>query len=154
MLCRNRRTGFTLIEVLIVVVLMAVLAGTIIPQFAASTKDAKDSAIRFNLHSLRSQIEMYKVHHNNTPPTGANNLDQLTKATDISGATGTPGPSYPYGPYIQQSLPTNPFTNSNKVTLDTAASGTPTATGDSDAGWIYRASTGEIWADHADYVGL
>jgi len=151
---RTRRTGFTLIEVLIVVVIMAVLAGTIIPQFAASTKDAKDSAFRFNLHALRSQIELYKIHHNSTPPTGANNLEQLIKATDISGATGIPGPSYPFGPYVQSSMPTNPFTNSNKVTLDTAASGTPTPTGTSAAGWIYRASTGEIWADHPDYIGL
>jgi general secretion pathway protein G len=42
--------GFTLIEVLIVVVIMAILAGTIIPQFAASTDDAKASALKFNLH--------------------------------------------------------------------------------------------------------
>jgi prepilin-type N-terminal cleavage/methylation domain-containing protein len=40
----TRRIGFTLIEVLIVVVIMAVLAATIIPQFSSSTDEAKQRA--------------------------------------------------------------------------------------------------------------
>ena len=59
---------FTLIEVLIVVVIMAILAGTIIPQFAALTDDAKASALKFNLHQFRSQIEIYKLQHNGAVP--------------------------------------------------------------------------------------
>ena len=62
----SRRSAFTLIEVLIVVVIMAVLAATIIPQFASSTTDAKVSALKFNLHGLRQQVEMYKLQHNGT----------------------------------------------------------------------------------------
>jgi prepilin-type N-terminal cleavage/methylation domain-containing protein len=60
--------GFTLIEVLIVVLIMAILAGTSIPQIAASTDDAKASALKFNLHQFRSQIEMYKLQHNGAVP--------------------------------------------------------------------------------------
>src|SRR6476659_1356734 len=56
-----RRSAFTLIEVLIVVVIMAILAATIIPQFTDSTKDAKQSTVRFNVHTLRSQIELYRT---------------------------------------------------------------------------------------------
>ena len=52
-----------LIEVLIVVIIMAVLAATIIPQFASSTKDAKASNLKFNLQTVRSQLEMYKEQH-------------------------------------------------------------------------------------------
>ena len=149
---KQRRGGFTLIEVLIVVVIMAVLAATIIPQFSSSAKDAKESSVKFNLHSLRSTLEMYKLHHIGALPAGTNNLEQLTKPTDATGTVGaTPGPTYPYGPYIQGSLPTNPFTNSNKVTLHTGATA-PAASGASDAGWIYRPSTGDIWIDHPDYI--
>ena len=72
----NRRRGFTLIEVLIVVVIMAVLAATIIPQFSSSTRDAKDSALEFNTHTMRSQIELYKVHHNSNYP------DQIGDSTN------------------------------------------------------------------------
>ena len=87
-----RRSGFTLIEVLIVVVIMAVLAATIIPQFSASTKDAKDSALDFNTHSLRAQIELYKIDHNGLlPQHDATNLalPQLLMQTDSSGAEGS-----------------------------------------------------------------
>ena len=51
---------------LIVVVIMAILAATIIPQFTDSTKDAKASTTKFNLHTLRSQIELYRTQHNGT----------------------------------------------------------------------------------------
>src|SRR5687767_2144937 len=65
---KRSREAFTLIEVLIVVVIMAVLAATIIPQFSSSTKDARESSLRFNLHALRSQIELYKLHHTGAVP--------------------------------------------------------------------------------------
>ena len=148
---KQRRSGFTLIEVLIVVVIMAVLAATIIPQFTNSAKDARESSVKFNLHSLKGVIEMYKTHHQGGLPSGTNNLEQLTKATNQAGTVGTAGPNFPYGPYLQRELPANPFTNSNKVTLHTGA-GAPAASGAADAGWIYRASTGDIWIDHADYI--
>ena len=46
------RSAFTLIEVLIVVVIMAILAAAIVPQFTDSTKDAKSSTAKFNLHTV------------------------------------------------------------------------------------------------------
>ena len=48
----SRRKAFTLIEVLIVVVIMAILAATIIPQFSSSTQDAMESALKFNILCL------------------------------------------------------------------------------------------------------
>ncbi len=98
-----KRSGFTLIEVLIVVVIMAVLAATIIPQFSTSTKDAEDSQIEFNLHTLRSQVELYKVQHGGSYPPITNNLKALTVKTNSDGTTtGTPT----IGPYLLE-IPTN-----------------------------------------------
>ncbi len=113
---RTHRSAFTLIEVLIVVVIMAVLAATIIPQFSTSTKDARESSLKFNLQSLRTQIELYKVQHAGAIPTIAT-LTQLTLATDATGAVGTtvPDTTHPFGPYIQGALPMQPFSNSNAV---------------------------------------
>ncbi len=147
----KRRSGFTLIEVLIVVVIMAVLAATIIPQFSNSAKDAKEGSLKFNVHTLRSQIELYKSHHLGALPDGANNLEQLSKATNVTGQLGTAGPTYPYGPYIQTQLPANPFSGLNTVKVDNGT-GVPTATAGNGGGWIYRPSTGEVWVDHVDYV--
>jgi general secretion pathway protein G len=144
---RVRRSAFTLIEVLIVVVIMAILAATIIPQFTNSTKDAKSSTAVFNLHTLRSQIELYRTQHSGLAP-GAT-LVELTQSTNDAGTAGT-GTSFPYGPYIRE-IPANPFTNSKAVKTTTnspAASGDVTSGG---AGWIYNTTTGGIWIDHADY---
>ena len=121
----RRRKAFTLIEVLIVVVIMAVLAATIIPQFSSSTEDAKNSQLSFNVHTLRSQIELYKVHHGGTyPAITSNDLPQLTNATNAAGETGSPGDAYPYGPYVDAALPNNPFNDLNTVVAGTGTAGT------------------------------
>jgi prepilin-type N-terminal cleavage/methylation domain-containing protein len=143
----RRSSGFTLVEVLIVVVIMAVLAATIIPQFADSTTDAKESTLKFNLHTLRSQIELYRTHHDGDLPSGT--LIELTQATNVSGTAGT-GTGFPFGPYIR-TLPDNPFSNSSTVTVIAVSPATPaqvTGTG----GWLFNTTTGELWADHEDYV--
>jgi general secretion pathway protein G len=144
---KRSQSGFTLVEILIVVVIMAVLAATIIPQFADSTKDAKASTMKFNLHTLRSQIELYRTHHDGRLPSGT--LEELTKQTDISGTIGT-GAAYPYGPYVRQ-LPNNPFTDSNAVTVITVSPATA-ANCTNTGGWLYNATTGELWIDYDEYV--
>jgi general secretion pathway protein G len=140
------RTAFTLIEVLIVVVIMAILAATIIPQFTDSTKDAKTSTVRFNLSTLRSQIELYRTHHNGLAPSGT--LAELLTSTDATGATGS-GANYPYGPYLKE-VPTNPYSNAKTVkviTNDPAQAGDVTGNG----GWLYNSTTGGIWIDNSTY---
>jgi prepilin-type N-terminal cleavage/methylation domain-containing protein len=142
---RNRKSsGFTLVEILIVVVIMAILAATIIPQFSDSTTDAKVSNSKFNLHTLRAQIETYRASHNGLSPSA--DLSELLTRTDATGAkmpTGGVAANYPYGPYMR-ALPTNPFTNAatvKTITNDPAAAGDVTTT----HGWLYNTTTGGIW---------
>jgi general secretion pathway protein G len=140
-MCR-RRQAFTLIELLIVVVILAILAATIIPQFTDSTSDAKRSTGLMNLRTLRAQIEMYKVQHAGTPPA---TLTDLTIKTDVTGAAGTD-----FGPYLQF-IPVNPFSNKNTVTA--ASTNPPTAaTAGADRGWLYHAASGNIWLDETGYL--
>ena len=73
--------GFTLVELLIVVIILAILAAIIVPQFSASTNDAKAAALQSNLANLRSAIEFYYQEHGEYP--GAN---IATGATCGSGA--------------------------------------------------------------------
>ena len=147
MCCHQRRKAFTLIEVLIVVVIMAVLAATIIPQFSSSTKDAKESSLNFNLHTMRSQIELFKAHHLGTPPAS---LDLMTKATDTEGnpsSDGTPDDTHPYGPYFEE-IPANPY--NGKATVNDVGTGGITD-GSGTYGWQYDSSTGRLAPDNTEW---
>jgi general secretion pathway protein G len=143
----KQRSGFTLVEVLIVVVIMAILAATVIPQFSDSTKEAKSNTSKFNIHTIRAQIEMYKTHHDGKVPSLT--LAELTSKTNAAGQIGTTT-THVYGPYIPE-VPVNPFTGS--ATVRAAATNPPTAaSGATDAGWLYHAATGGIWIDNADLL--
>jgi general secretion pathway protein G len=141
----RRRSAFTLIEVLIVVIIMAVLAATIIPQFSSTTKDARESSVRFNLHSMRSQIELYKEHHMAYPTTGKF-VAQMTQKTLQDG---TPDAAGTYGPYIQGGIPANPLNNSSGV-----AEGDGSGVKTGDYGWQYDPTTGKIYVNYAGYLNL
>lgn len=115
MSARTRKaSGFTLVEILIVVVILGILAAIVIPQFTNASESAKSSSLQSQLQTIRSQLELYQVQHNgNYPATGgvgANGLPtwtQMTTKTDVTGAADPDG----FGPYLQQ-CPTNPFVNS------------------------------------------
>jgi general secretion pathway protein G len=144
----RRQYGFTLVEILIVVVIMAVLAATIIPQFTDSAQDAKANTALFNLHTLRSQIEMYKSQHDGAPPSA---LDRLTVKTNRAGTTNASDGAVVYGPYIHE-VPANPLVDSAFANIVKAPGATPPAAAESQAGWLYHAATGQIWINHADYL--
>ena len=63
------RKGFTLIEVLLVVLIIAVLASIIIPRIAASAKDANQAKCDANIANLISAIERYAINNKGTYPT-------------------------------------------------------------------------------------
>ncbi len=145
---RQNRNAFTLIEVLIVVIIMAVLAATIIPQFSSSTEDAKSSALDFNLHTIRSQIEMYKVHHLGRVPSLADFARQMTEKTNVQGGfTG----DMPYGPYIQGQIPMNPFNHSRDLVAVATAGTVPTAVVAGGAGWQYDETTGGFYPNNPEW---
>lgn len=144
------RRGFTLIEVLIVVVIMAVLAAMIVPRFIDSAEDSKESVLKFNLHSLRSQLQLYKIHHLGlTPVLKGQQLPQLTAATNEAGDIGSAGPNFRFGPYIVTAMPDNPYNGLN--TVAPATSVPPTAEV-SNAGWQYDEASGQIWPNTLQFL--
>lgn len=147
---RTRRSGFTLVEVLLVVVIMAILAATVIPSFTDSSVDAKESSLSFNLHTLRSQIELYKMHHVGQAPQTITDgeLVQLLTTTNTTGTPGT-GDDYPYGPYLVNGIPANPITG---IATITETANNPPSAQSGNGGWLYHKATGNIWADHDDYL--
>lgn len=144
-----KRLGFTLIEIMIVVVILAVLAATIIPQFSTSVSDSKVSAMQTNLQSLRTQIQLYSLQHNGSFPTlTTGSFPQMLANTDVNGNTGT-GTSYPYGPYIQGQIPVNPVDGNSTIT---ATAVFPPTAATSAGGWLYDATTGQIAPNDTQYL--
>ncbi len=110
------KSGFTLVEILIVVVILGILAAIVIPQFTDASEQAKESSLVSDLQTMRSQIELYKVQHNGAlPGEGSASIEAaLTGLTDIDGTTqAAPGDGV-YGPYVQK-LPLNPFTDGRGI---------------------------------------
>ena len=65
---KTRRTGFTLVEILIVVIILGILAAIVIPQFTEASSDARESSLTSNLQTLRSQLGLFKIQHNDDYP--------------------------------------------------------------------------------------
>jgi general secretion pathway protein G len=94
--------GFTLIEIMVVVVILGILAATIIPQFIGTTYDAKVSAAKSHIAELESALERFNVHMDRYP-TMEEGLKVLVEAPANEGDKWR-------GPYIKQ-LRNDPWGN-------------------------------------------
>ena len=146
--------GFTLVEILIVVVILGILAAIVIPQFTEASTEAKESRLCTDLQTMRSQIELYKAQHNDRLPgseTAASAIGSVGNATLLQAMTGytdvngdvqaAPGPNI-YGPYMQK-IPTNGFNNLSAVTFN---AGTTGVAGTNLSGWNLDPATGKFQA--------
>ena len=92
------RQGFTLIEILVVVVIIAVLAAVVVPNVIGRIKDAKQSAAIANIKSFDDAIDQFKLDTGSPPPS----LDALTT---------NPGTPKWNGPYFKgaSTIPQDPW---------------------------------------------
>ena len=157
------RKGFTLIEILIVVIILGILAAIVIPQFTNASKEAKQSSLVTMVQSLRSQIALFKLQHNDMLPGSAALSDsagtwnetvfwnQLTQFTNLAGGTAAAkntGTGHVYGPYMQ-SIPTNPLVDAANASKVKDAPYSGAANAGKDFGFVYDynagAGSGKVW---------
>jgi general secretion pathway protein G len=144
-----RKTAFTLVEILIVVVILGILAAIVIPQFTSASNDARESGLASDLQTARSQLQLYKTQHLERWPSQdgvgaadtANFIARMTGKTDQTGAINAAGV---FGPYLMK-WPTNPFTatNPDKCNFGTAEP----APGDGTSGWYFNTVSGKLSAN-------
>jgi general secretion pathway protein G len=146
----NRKSGFTLVEILIVVIILGILAAIVIPQFTNASQDARKSSLVSQLQTLRSQIELYKLQHKDTLPnlTLATGWDLLLNKTDADQTMPPAAGATEFGPYLQ-AIPKNPLNG-----LFNVADGDGSAAAAAAAGFIYDwnggAGTGRIYGTQAN----
>ena len=67
--------GFTLVELMIVMLIISVLAAVAIPSFVAAIRNAKEAALKEDLHVMRDAIDSYTMDKNKAPQS----LDDLVQ---------------------------------------------------------------------------
>jgi prepilin-type N-terminal cleavage/methylation domain-containing protein len=133
-------TGFSLLELVIVIVIMGIVAAVAIPRMGRGSAGAADAAVSGNLAILRNAIDMYAGEHPGTYPATADFEAQVTQYTDVFGATNaTKTATHIYGPYIRK-IPPLPVGSRKGNTTVAGNSGANT-------GWKYNPTTGDISAN-------
>ena len=131
---RLKQHGFTLVEILIVVVILGILAAIVIPQFTSTSEAARANNTASLLRTLRTQLEVYKAEHEDQYPTRSDLWDTMLEPTDSKGNQTSDGQC---GPYLRKA-PLNQYTMSTTV----VGPGSGTA----NDGWEYNENTGELQA--------
>ena len=154
--CAAHQCGFTLIEILIVVVILGILATVVIPQFSNASQQARENTLKDELQYLRTQIAVFKAQHQDVPPgyPGGNPTstpdtqdlnNQMTYYTDINcNVSGTASSTFAYGPYLSQ-LPLDSVNGLS--TFEMVGNNQPIPAVDGTTGWIYQPQTQTIIAN-------
>jgi len=100
---QNRiKRGFTLIEMLVVILILSILAALIIPKLVGRTDDAKISAAHSDIATLSSSIEQFRLDNGRYPST-EEGLSVLTVQPENT-------PNWK-GPYLTKNIPADPWGN-------------------------------------------
>ncbi|MCX5683804.1 MAG: prepilin-type N-terminal cleavage/methylation domain-containing protein [Planctomycetota bacterium] len=142
---RPPKRGFSLIEILIVVIILAIIGAIVLAQYGGVMAQANQSTIRENLAMIRAQLQIYRNQHSGWP-SATDFAAQMTQFSDAGGNVVTArDASHPFGPYMER-MPVNPVTNYTIVRGVTGAFTAPAT----NAGWWYNEVTGDFRADLID----
>jgi general secretion pathway protein G len=135
---RRGGRGFTLVEILIVVIILGVMAAIVIPQFANASSSAKKNSLSATLHGVRTQVELYMLQHGDKAPilTGSD-WTNLTEQSSFRGQL--------CGPYLR-AAPVNQLNGKSDVLVVAADVSDGDSVGATGMGFVYNPATGKIWA--------
>ncbi len=155
---RRREGAFTLVELIIVVLIIAILAAIVAPRFSGASEIAGGSALLQDLRYIRQQIQVYRAqHHGVSPgypggdpdaaPTEADFVAQMTNPTSSDGSVGSSSSqTFRFGPYMAE-IPINPINGLSAVfVVPNGSTLPPPPTGPTSYGWLYKPESMEFKA--------
>ncbi len=144
---QTSRNGFTLVEILIVVVILGILAMLVVPRFSTAAADARENSLQTDTTTLRRQIEVYKAQHAGLAPhqneKGASDTaNMVARMLGKTTAEGKLDPNGPLGPYLTE-WPANGFI-SGSAGSDVLFGATDAPPRSGSTGWYYSTSSGTV----------
>jgi general secretion pathway protein G len=129
---QTKRCGFSLVELVVVVLILGILAAVAAPKMFDTATDAKTNGTRQSLLTVRNSIELYKAQNSTYPPAA-------TLATALK-------------PYLKGPFPAVQI-GANQNANVAASSQNPIATPEPGGmGWAYNPTTGDIVVNDATYI--
>jgi general secretion pathway protein G len=102
---RRIQRGFTLIEIMVVVVIMGVLAAMVVPKLLNRAGDSKVSAAKVDIATLMQALKLYKLDNQRYPTT-----EQGLQALIEKPASGPAANGWKSGGYVEK-MPKDPWGN-------------------------------------------
>ena len=94
---KSNEKGFTLIELMVVIVILGILAGLIVPRIMGRPDEARQAKARIQIESLETALKLYKLDNGNYPTT-----EQGLQALVAPPTTGTPLKKWREGGYLEK----------------------------------------------------
>lgn len=147
------RRGFSLVELVIVVVIIGLIGAIAIPRLGSAAQRSKAAALQADVAVLSTAIEHFVAEHNGLYPSddlvsgpGTDGTLLANRLLNRSDDGGTIAAAALWGPYLRD-IPVNPYNRLGTIRIDGAAPGANTA------GWRFDTGQRVIVGDHLPIVG-